>query len=113
MSFFAALTTAEMFGMSGLGMLIVFAALVFLMILIYALSAVIAWAESSRGGEAMVSGDIGGGGGARLAPAPGSEGRVKLNGVDDATAAMLMAIVADDLKLPLNRLRFISIREIK
>ena len=45
--------------------------------------------------------------------APGSCGQVDLHGVDDRTAAMLMAIVADDLGAPLNELRFISIREIK
>ena len=40
----------------------------------------------------------------------GSLGDVDLHTVDDATAAMLMAIVADDLKAPLNTLRFTSIR---
>ena len=33
-------------------------------------------------------------------------------GTDPRTAAMLMAIVADELQAPLNELRFISIREI-
>lgn len=37
---------------------------------------------------------------------------VKLHGVPDKTAAMLMAIVADDLQMPLDNLRFISIKEI-
>jgi sodium pump decarboxylase gamma subunit len=45
--------------------------------------------------------------------APGACGVCALNGVDDRTAAMLMAIVADQLQTPLNQLRFISIREIK
>ncbi|HAE88274.1 MAG TPA: hypothetical protein DCG79_00195 [Clostridiales bacterium] len=44
--------------------------------------------------------------------APGSSGSVKLNNVDDRTAAMVMAIVADELKTPLNELKFISIKEI-
>ena len=49
-----------------------------------------------------------------LAPlAPGSAGEVKLYDTDPRTAAMLMAIVADELQTPLNELRFISIREIK
>ena len=44
--------------------------------------------------------------------APGSSGSIKLNNVDDRTAAMVMAIVADELQTPLNELRFISIKEI-
>jgi YidC/Oxa1 family membrane protein insertase len=50
------------------------------------------------------------------APAPlakGSCGPVMLHDVPDRTAAMLMAIVADELKTPLNELRFISIKEVK
>lgn len=45
-------------------------------------------------------------------PAPGSLGEVALHGVAPRTAAMLMAIVADEMKTPLNELRFISIKEI-
>ena len=44
--------------------------------------------------------------------APGSSGSVKLFNVDDRTAAMVMAIVADEMQTPLNELRFISIKEI-
>ena len=44
-------------------------------------------------------------------PAPGSIGECDLYTVDDKSAALLMAIVADDLKAPLNELRFISIKE--
>ena len=43
----------------------------------------------------------------------GTAGEVKLYDTDPRTAAMLMAIVADELKTPINELRFISIREIK
>ena len=45
--------------------------------------------------------------------APGSAGGVKLYDVEPKTAAMLMAIVADQMGKPLNELRFISIREVK
>ncbi|MBQ4370244.1 MAG: hypothetical protein II784_04495 [Oscillospiraceae bacterium] len=45
-------------------------------------------------------------------PAPGSCGEVKCFDVPDKTAAMLMAIVADQIDTPLNELRFISIKEI-
>ena len=40
-------------------------------------------------------------------------GDVTLADVDDRTAAVLMAIVADELRLPLEELRFVSIREVK
>ena len=45
--------------------------------------------------------------------APGSAGELKLYDTDPRAAAMLMAIVADELQAPLNELRFLSIREIK
>ncbi|MDR3207476.1 MAG: OadG family protein [Oscillospiraceae bacterium] len=45
-------------------------------------------------------------------PAPGSLGDVALHDVPDQTAALLMAIVADQLQAPLNQLRFISIKEV-
>ena len=45
-------------------------------------------------------------------PAPGTAGELKLYDTDEKTAAMLMAIVADELKTPLNELRFKSIREV-
>ncbi len=38
---------------------------------------------------------------------------VKLNSVDEKTAAVLMAIVADKLDKPLENLRFISIKEVR
>ena len=37
---------------------------------------------------------------------------MKLYNTDPRDAAMIMAIVADELQKPLNELRFISIREI-
>ena len=45
--------------------------------------------------------------------APGAAGQIKIHDVPPKTAAMLMAIVADKLKKPLNELRFISIKEVK
>lgn len=45
-------------------------------------------------------------------PAPGTAGQVNLHTVDDKTAAMLMAIVADELQAPINELRFIDIKQI-
>ena len=46
-----------------------------------------------------------------LTLANGSRGSVNITTVPHKTAAMLMAIVADELKAPLNELRFISIKE--
>jgi Na+-transporting methylmalonyl-CoA/oxaloacetate decarboxylase gamma subunit len=37
-------------------------------------------------------------------------GELKLIGVDEKTAAMIMAIVSDELKIPLNELEFKSIK---
>ncbi len=45
--------------------------------------------------------------------APGTAGQLKLHDVPPKTAAMLMAIVADNMGKPLNELRFISIKEVK
>ena len=45
--------------------------------------------------------------------APGSAGKLKLYDTPPKTAAMIMAIVADQMGKPLNELRFISIKEVK
>ncbi len=45
--------------------------------------------------------------------APGSAGTLKLYDTPPKIAAMLMAIVADQMGKPLNELRFISIKEVK
>lgn len=45
--------------------------------------------------------------------APGSVGHVKLFDVPDKEAAMIMAVVANQMQKPLNELRFISIKEVK
>ena len=51
---------------------------------------------------------------APIAPeAPGAAGQLKLHNVEPKTAAMLMAIVADNLGKPLNELRFLSIKEVE
>lgn len=50
---------------------------------------------------------------AAAAPAPGSAGKLKLYDTPDKEAAMIMAIVANQMGRPLNELRFISIKEVK
>ena len=47
------------------------------------------------------------------AEAPGTAGQLKLYDTPPKTAAMIMAIVADKMGVPLNELRFISIKEVK
>ena len=46
-------------------------------------------------------------------PAPGTAGEFKLYNTDPRDAAMVMAIVADATGIPLNQLRFKSIKEVK
>jgi len=50
---------------------------------------------------------------AEMKKAPGSAGKIKLYDVPDKEAAMIMAIVADTMKKPVNELHFISIKEVK
>ena len=45
--------------------------------------------------------------------APGTAGQLKLYDTPPKTAAMIMAIVANQMGKPLNELRFISIKEVK
>lgn len=45
-------------------------------------------------------------------PAPGSLGDIAIHDVPEKTAAMIMAIVADEMNTPLNELRFKSIKRV-
>lgn len=45
--------------------------------------------------------------------APGTGGELKLKNVEPKTAALLMAMVADQMEKPLSELRFISIEEVQ
>jgi len=112
---------------SGIGFLIVFCVLAFLMGIIYLMAYIVRKVEKSgfefgpwlkslfkskKKNEQKSSEEV-----KEItasAPvAPGSAGEIKLNDVPPQTAAMLMAIVADELKVPVNELKFISIKEIK
>ncbi len=109
------------FGMSLLdslvGLLVVFFALVLLMCMIKIMTA-IGDSRQKKAAAAAMPADLPAQPEAaplqKLQPlAPGTAGDVKLYDTDPRTAAMLMAIVADELKAPINELRFLSIREIK
>ena len=86
------------------GLLVVFFALVLLMCIIKIMTAIGDSRAKAKAAAESVSAP---------AWAPGAAGEVKLYDTDPRTAAMLMAIVADELKAPLNELRFLSIRESK
>ena len=105
----------EALGYSLLGLAIVFCALILLMAIIKIQSAVMNRNKPAKelhaapAAPAIADAPIL----ALRETAPGSAGEVKIYDVPDKTAAMLMAIVADTLKMPLNELRFKSIREVK
>ena len=100
---------------SVVGIMVVFFALILLMCIIKVMTAVGDSREKKRAAAAPVPAPE------TAAPAaeppktlaPGAAGELKLYDTDPRVAAMLMAIVADELKTPINELRFISIREIK
>lgn len=110
------ITVVQTLGVVVLGMSTVFAVLVLLWVLIIAESKILSAmenkkkeAEAPKGATPAPSAPV-----AKPAPvAKGSCGGVMLHDVPDRTAAMIMAIVADELKTPLNELRFISIKEVK
>lgn len=97
-----------------IGYAVVFLGLILLMCLLYITGAIFAGKEKKatqiRQAETVqpVKTDI-----PVIPPAPGSAGHVKLHGVPDKEAAMIMAIVADKMQTPLNELHFISIKEVE
>lgn len=105
-------------GVTILGMAVVFSVLILLMCFIIIESKVIQSMEDRKKAAAAPAAAPSAPKAAPAAatPAPlakGSCGGVMLHDVPDRTAAMIMAIVADELKTPLNELRFLSIKEVK
>ena len=108
------ITVLEALGYSVLGLAIVFAALILLMAIIKIQSALMGKTKESKPAAAPVAAPVAAAPAAQpKTVAPGSAGEIKLYNVPDKTAAMIMAIVADTLKKPLNELRFKSIKEVK
>lgn len=95
--------------MSLLGVGIVFLVLVFLMLFISVMSRILNGSKKTAEPAPVQAEPVPA---AAPALAKGSCGEVKLFDVDDRTAAMLMAIVADKMQKPLNELRFVSMREL-
>ena len=105
------LTTAEMFMNAGIVILVVFAVLLLMYILI-SLSGKIIQAITSIGKKAEPA-NAAPAAAAPAAAAPEEEfssGTLKLKDCDEKTAAMIMAIVADDSGIPLEELVFKSIK---
>lgn len=91
-----------------IGFVTVFAVLIILMFIISAISKVVGEKMSAPAPAPAPE----------AAPAPKAEVKdeytgVKLIGVSDKEAALIMAIVANKLDKPLDNLRFISIKEVK
>ena len=106
------MTLAEAGIYSLVGLITVFFALICLMFVIKILTKLTDESNQAKANESAVAQTK-----AALAPgrplAPGSAGDIKLYDTDLRDAAMIMAIVADELKKPINELRFISIKEVK
>lgn len=102
------MTLPEILITAAVGMLVVFTVLVILMCAINIMAAIFKKLDSKKknGTEQEPVASVVP---ALSSPAPGSCGGVSLNNVSDRDAAMIMAIVADELEVPLNELRFISI----
>lgn len=106
----------EIMLISALGLCMVFVVLIILMCFIYVMSAVFNRKKAVKQPVAVaanVSNIIQEHAAIERTSAGGSCGEIKLYDVHDQTAAMLMAIVADELEVPLDELRFISIKEVE
>ncbi len=94
-----------------IGITVVFAVLILLMLIISIMSKIMKSGKGKPAAEKVAPAAA-----AEVAApkaARGSCGELKLFDVPDKTAAQLMAITADKLGVPLNTLRFISIKEVK
>jgi uncharacterized protein YneF (UPF0154 family) len=107
------ITIGEAFALSGVAMAIIMAVLALIMLLIYGTTFVLKQLDNLLAKikktpivitEEPVKEEI--------VYAKGSAGDVNLFDVPDRDAAMIMAIVADKARLPLNELKFISIKEV-
>lgn len=98
-----------------LGIAVVFAMLLALMVVIKIMGALLGEkpkkadaAAAAKVETAPAQGEIPAG----KVPAPGSLGDIAIHDVPEKTAAMIMAIVADEMNTPLNELRFKSIKRV-
>ena len=105
----------EAFATAILGYAVVFLGLILLMIVVIIVGKIMVAnskkkavpVQEAAAEEAAVSQEV------PKETAPGSAGECKLYDTDPKVAAMIMAIVADQMGVPLNELRFKSIKEVK
>lgn len=95
-----------------IGICVVFVALALIMLIIKVIAA-LEKPEAAGEGTGAVAVTVAAADAPSRPLAPGSAGNLKLYDTDPRDAAMIMAIIADELGKPLNELRFISIREVK
>ena len=96
-----------------LGYIVVFFGLYLLMIVVIILGKIMTAKNAKEAASAPVAPAAAAPAAPAAAPAPGSAGKLKLYDTPDKEAAMIMAIVANQMGRPLNELRFISIKEVK
>lgn len=101
------------------GILMVFLLLIILAVLIMIISRVVRLGENIAAKKGKKNADSDAPAPAQQAAAAGtplpdtqSQGTLDLDGVDEPTAAVIMAIVSDESGVPLNRLLFKSIKKI-
>ena len=97
---------------AAMGLTVVFLALIFLMIILYIMGS-IEFGGKKEDAPAKAGAPAVAAAAPTADPAPGTAGELKLYDTDPRDAAMVMAIIADELGKPLNELRFISIREVQ
>lgn len=95
-----------------LGYVVVFFGLYLLMAVVIILGKVMS-AKTAKAAQAAAAAPAAAPAAPAAPPAPGSAGKLKLYDTPDKEAAMIMAIVANQMGRPLNELRFISIKEVK
>ena len=96
-----------------LGYAVVFFGLILLMVVVMLLGKAFTVSAKKQATEATQAAPVVAAPAAEPEKAPGSAGTLKLHDVEPKTAAMLMAIVANQMGKPINELRFISIKEVK
>ena len=98
-----------------LGYAVVFFGLILLMVVITIMGKIFSAKKSVPAAKAAAPAPVAAAPAAPVeAPlAPGTAGQLKLYDTPPKTAAMIMAIVANQMGKPLNELRFISIKEVK
>ena len=106
------MSTSDMFMNAGIVILVVFGVLFIMYVLISLAGKILATA--TKGGDKPEAKPAVAAAPAAAAPAAAEEefssGTLKLKGCDEKTAAMIMAIVADDTGIPLSELVFKSIK---